>query len=153
MAHCQLFQKISVCTNAFAFRKFILEDCLGQCGEQASFASCEFRPWLTQTLPVTMLSTRKYIVTNLHHIYSNHQGTLQGRLWPTQWLIFDWFFFPKKTKQNKRFGFNLLVVIYGIFNFLVVVGMDRLEGMTQEMAVRNQKVSCVLWITEVTASS
>lgn len=55
MAHCQLFQKISVCTNAFAFRKFILEDCLGQCGEQASFASSEFRPWLTQTLPVTTL--------------------------------------------------------------------------------------------------
>ncbi|EDL87194.1 rCG59203 [Rattus norvegicus] len=23
--------------------------------------------------------------------------------------------------------------------------MDRSEGMTQEMAVRNQKVSCVLW--------
>lgn len=58
-----------------------------------------------------------------------------------------------KTKQNKRFGFNLLVVIYGIFNFLVVVGMDRSEGVTQEMAVRNQKVSCVLWITEVTTSS
>lgn len=55
-------------------------------------------------------------------------------------------------KKKKGFGFNLLVVLYGISNFLVVVRMDR-SGMTQEMAVRNQKVACVLWITEVTTSS
>lgn len=87
--------------------------------------------------------------------------TLQVWLWPTQWFkgydhivifLFSFLIGFSFLKKKKRFGFNLLVVIYGIFNFLAVVGMDR-SGMTQEMAVRNQKVSRVLWITEVTTSS
>lgn len=130
MAHCQLFQKMSVCTKAFAFHKCKLRY-LGQSSEWTVFASSELRPWLKQAFPMTIPNTLKYLITNpakacTTAIQTNHHWTLHGRLWPTQWfkgytqimiLLFSFLFAFFFLLQG--FGFNLQIVINGIFNFLV----------------------------------
>lgn len=131
---------------------------LGQSSEQTDFASSELRPWLKRAFPVTIPNTLRYPIINPAKmctiaIHINHHWTLQGKFWPTQlYSDYDSCFHFCLIFLFKRFGFNL-VVIYGIFNFLVCEPAWPGQGHNPGDGSENSGGTVYTGITAVTTSS
>lgn len=124
MAHCQLFQKMSVCTNAFAFQKCKLRY-LGQSSEWVN-CLCQQRvkTMIKTGISMTIPNTLKYLITNpakacTAAIQTNHPLN-------TSWKVVT---YSMIQRVYSDYDFIVLIfvcfffsftriVINGIFNFL-----------------------------------